>query len=390
VTHECTGPTKRNFGNSCPSLAQVIGAINRKLEELEQDDRLDQEKKPRVKRLRQYAEDFKGVYETEIELGRVVDTATLCYILYHALDYPQISTAVTTVLVSGLTTTGAMKQKLAHRLAGAIIGGLIFGLGSIVFLFPQMDSITALCALVAPVTFIAAWSAAGRRFGYVGLQIAFSFFTVTLATSKAPMELAPTRDRLVGIALALIVMCFVFDQVWPVRTITMMRQALASVLRLEAQVLSVAATEVQSFDLGFRIDGLRHHVSAGIAEIRGLREALLYEFGVDHEAHKAAGETVLRAALTSGSLFWNELAVLERTQDRDLATREKLLKIRSALAKRLETIADAVVEQKPIVPLRETSLEAGRFPPDSREAEYVNIMVSRYREVESILLDLPA
>ena len=162
------------------------------------------------------------------------------------------------------------------------------------------------------------------------------------------------------------------------------------VLRLEAQVLSVAATEVQSFDLGFRIDGLRHHVSAGIAEIRGLREAQLYEFGVDHEAHKAAGETVLRAALTSGSLFWNELAVLERTQDRDLATREKLLKIRSALAKRLETIADAVVEQKPIVPLRETSLEAGRFPPDSREAEYVNIMVSRYREVESILLDLPA
>jgi hypothetical protein len=78
---------------------------------------------------------------------------------------------------------------------------------------------------------------------------------------------------------------------------------------------------------------LRHHVSAGIAEIRGLREAQLYEFGVDHEAHKAAGETVLRAALTSGSLFWNELAVLERTQDRDLATREKLLKIRSVLAK---------------------------------------------------------
>src|SRR5579864_8660247 len=27
---------------------------------------------------------------------------------------------------------------------------------------------------------------------------------------------------------------------------------------------------------------------------------------------------------------------------------------------------------------------------DSREAEYANVMVSRYREVESILLDLPA
>ena len=98
---------------------------------------------------------------------------------------------------------------------------------------------------------------------------------------------------------------------------------------------------------------------------------------------------MLRAALTSGSLFWNELAVLERKQDRDLVTGAKMLKIRSVLATRLKTIADAVVEEEPITPLRETSLEAGLFPPDSREAEYANIMVSRYREVESILLDLP-
>jgi multidrug resistance protein MdtO len=316
--------------------------------------------------------------------------ATLCYILYHALDYPEISTAVTTVLVAGLTSTGAMKQKLVHRLAGAIVGGLVLGLGSIVFLFPHMDSITALSGLVAAVTFIAAWSAAGRRFGYVGLQIAFSFFTVTLATSSAPTELAPARDRLVGIGLALIIMWFVFDQVWPVRTITMMRQALASVLRGEAQLLSVSGTEVQSPDLGFRIDGLRHHVSTRIADIRNLQEAVLYEFGVDHEGHKAAGETMLRAALTSASLFWNELAVLERTQDRDLVTDEELLKIRRAVAKRLETMAEAVVEQKPVEPLDESGLDGEHFLPGAREAEYANTLLSRYKEVESILLNLSA
>src|SRR4029077_13316781 len=212
--------------------------------------------------------------------------ATLCYIAYHALDYPGISTAVTTVLVSGLTSTGVMKQKLAHRVAGAIVGGLLLGLGSIVFLFPQMDSITALCGLVAGVAFIAAWSAAGRRFGYIGLQIAFSFFTVTLATSRAPSELAPARDRLVGIGLALLIMWFVFDQVWPVRTITMMRQALASVLRGEAQLFELAGSAIDSGDLDSRIDALRHSVSATIAEIRMLHEAVLYEFGVDHEVHK--------------------------------------------------------------------------------------------------------
>jgi multidrug resistance protein MdtO len=315
--------------------------------------------------------------------------ATLCYILYHALDYPGISTAVTTVLVSGLTTTGAMKQKLAHRLAGAIVGGLLLGLGSIVFLFPLMDSITALSGLVGAVAFIAAWTAAGRRFSYIGLQIAFSFFAVTLATSSAPTELAPARDRLVGIGLALVIMWFVFDQVWPVRTITMMRQALASVLRGVAQLLSVASMGMQPSELRYRIDGLRHQVSARIGEIRNLHEAVLYEFGVDHEAHKAAGEIVLRAALSSGSLFWNELAVLERRQDRDVLTAEGLLRIRSVLANRLETLADAVLEHKPISAFRETELELEHFPRGSREAEYAKSMVSRYKEFESILLDLP-
>jgi multidrug resistance protein MdtO len=315
--------------------------------------------------------------------------ATLCYILYHALDYPEISTAVTTVLVTGLTSSGAMKQKLAHRLVGAIVGGLLLGLGSIVFLFPHMDSITALSGLVAAVTFIAAWSAAGRRFGYVGLQIAFSFFAVTLATSSAPTELAPARDRLVGIGLALVIMWFVFDQVWPVRTITMMRQALASVLRGEAQLLSIVGGEMRSADLNSRIDGLRHQVSARISEIRSLHEAVLYEFGIHHETHKSAGETLLRAALTAGSLFWNELAMLERKQDRDLATDKELLKIRRAVAKELEAMADAVVEYKSIAQLGETALETDHFPLSPREEEYANSVVSRYREVESILLDLP-
>jgi hypothetical protein len=70
-----TPPSKTSEAPAHPLLSDW--AINRKLEELEQDYGLDQEKKPRVKRLRQYAEDFKGVYQAEIELGRVVDTAGL-------------------------------------------------------------------------------------------------------------------------------------------------------------------------------------------------------------------------------------------------------------------------------------------------------------------------
>jgi len=315
--------------------------------------------------------------------------ATLCYILYHALDYPEISTAVTTVLVSGLTT-GAMKQKLAHRLAGAIVGGLLLGLGSIVFLFPHMDSITALSGLVAAVAFVAAWTAAGRRFGYVGLQIAFSFFAVTLATSSAPTELAPARDRLVGIGLALVVMWFVFDQIWPVRTITMMRQALASVLRGEAQLLSVSRTEAQSPSFASTIDGLRHHVSTKITEIRNLHEAVLYEFGVDREPHKVAGEIILRAALNSSSLLWNELVLLERPQGRNLLAIDGIVEIRRILAKQLDALAQDILEEAPVQPLRDLGVEDQHVSEDSPEKVYLHTLRSSYAKLEDILLSLPA
>jgi multidrug resistance protein MdtO len=311
--------------------------------------------------------------------------ATLCYVAYHALDYPGISTAVTTVLVAGLTSTGAMKQKLAHRVAGSIVGGPILGLGSVVFLLPFMDSITPLCVLVAIVAFIAAWCAAGRRFGYVGLQIAFSFFTVTLATSRAPSELAPARDRLIGIGLALVVMWFVFDQIWPVRTVSMMRQSLARVLRGEAQLFKLAGSAIESGVLASRIDTLRHSVSATITELRTLHEAILYEFGVDHEAHKAAGETILRAALSSSALFWNELAVLERSEDRDLRSNPRLLAVRSTLSTRLDDLAESVEKDRPIESNVAEGLAELQRLLDPREAEYVSTMISRYKDMESIL-----
>jgi multidrug resistance protein MdtO len=248
-----------------------------------------------------------------------------------------------------------------------------------------MDSITALCGLVAAVSFIAAWCAAGRRFGYVGLQIAFSFFTVTLATSSAPTELAPARDRLVGIGLALVIMWFVFDQVWPVRTVTIMRQALARVLRGDAQLFGLAGSSFEAGDLASRTNALRHSVGATIAEMRILHEALLYEFGVSHEAHKAAGETILRAALSSGALFWNELAVLERNQDRDLRSNPGLLAIRSTLAGGFDALAESVTKNRQVEPLAGLQIPAAEQSQEARDAEYSNTMMSRYRDVESIL-----
>ena len=165
--------------------------------------------------------------------------ATICYIVYHAINWPGISTSVTTVMVTGLVTSGAVKQKLTFRLIGATIGGLLLGIGAEVFLFPFMDSITSLVIVVSAVAFVAAWIGAGPRFNYVGLQIAFAFYFVSLSGFTAPTELAPARDRLAGIMLAVIVMWFVFDQVWPVRTVAEMRRVVASVLKDASRVVAL-------------------------------------------------------------------------------------------------------------------------------------------------------
>jgi multidrug resistance protein MdtO len=54
--------------------------------------------------------------------------ATVCYIFYHAVDWPGISKSVTTVFFTALGSTGASKQKLLFRILGAAIGGLFLAL----------------------------------------------------------------------------------------------------------------------------------------------------------------------------------------------------------------------------------------------------------------------
>jgi multidrug resistance protein MdtO len=53
--------------------------------------------------------------------------ASLCYIIYNSIDWPGISTAITTCLLTALSTVGSSRQKQALRFAGAIGGGVVPG-----------------------------------------------------------------------------------------------------------------------------------------------------------------------------------------------------------------------------------------------------------------------
>lgn len=208
--------------------------------------------------------------------------ASLCYIFYNAVDWPGISTAVTTCFVTALSTIGSSHQKQILRIIGAL-GGSALGLGAQVFVLPHFDSIGDFTLVFGAVTIVAAWIAtSGPRLSYVGVQVAFAFYIINLQEFKIQTALAPARDRVVGILLGLSVMWVVFDRLWAAPAVVQMRKTFIASLRLLAQF----AREPLSKDARVateRSHFLRESINKNFADARMLGDGVLFEFGPSRE-----------------------------------------------------------------------------------------------------------
>jgi len=314
--------------------------------------------------------------------------ATLCYIVYNAVDWPGISTSVTTVMVTGLSTTAAMKQRFTLRILGSLLGGLILGLGTIVFLFPSMDSITSLIVLVGILAFVGSWIAGGPRFNYLGLQVAFSFYLVALSDSSASTELAPARDRFIGILFALVVMWFVFDQIWPVRTVTAMRRVLASILRSAAKLFVLIDNVEQHDQLLRETESLRDRLAKNISSLRTMSEVVEYEFGDDREQHIRSSELILQISITAAALIWNQVAVLHDEQGTDCLAEPVLAQMRRRLTDHLYILAEAV-ERKTSSPAEHLSSLVDRHLLENEHyGEYAKNTIARYEDLRTLASQL--
>src|SRR5260370_21089204 len=130
--------------------------------------------------------------------------ASLCYIVYDSIAWPGINTAVTTCLLTGLSTIGASRQKQILRFAGALVGGFLIGMGSQIFILPYLDSIAEFTLLFVLVTGVAAWFlTSSPRLSYFGLQVALAFYLINLEKFAVQTSLSIARDRIVGILLGL-------------------------------------------------------------------------------------------------------------------------------------------------------------------------------------------
>ena len=205
--------------------------------------------------------------------------ASLCYIIYNSLFWPGISTAVTTCLLTALSTIGASRQKQVLRFAGALIGGLGIGMGAQVFILPYIDSIGGFMVLFVVVMGAAAWLATSSpRLSYFGVQVAVAFCLITLQEFKIQTSLAVARDRVVGILLGLVMMWLAFDRLWSAPAGVEIKRVFVSTLRLLAQF----AREPVSKDIRVAIErsyALREMINAQFDKVRSLADSVLFEFG---------------------------------------------------------------------------------------------------------------
>ncbi len=209
--------------------------------------------------------------------------ASLCYLIYNLIAWKGISTAVTTCILTALTTIGASRQKQILRFGGAVVGGVILGIGAQMFVLPALDSIAGFLVVFVAVSALAAWIAtSGPRLSYFGVQIAVAIYLINLQEFKFQTSLSVARDRAAGILLGLIAMWLIFDQLWGASAVVEMQRTFVSTIRFLAMLMkapvskepasAIEETYVLRDRIGNNFESLRQHADGVMLEFGRTRE----------------------------------------------------------------------------------------------------------------------
>jgi multidrug resistance protein MdtO len=235
--------------------------------------------------------------------------ASLCYIIYNAKDWPGVSTSITTCFLTALSTIGSSHQKQILRIAGAIVGGLVLGIGAQIFILPFLDSVTGFTLLFLAVTIPAVWVAtSGPRLSYFGVQILVAFYLINLSEFKVQTSLVLARDRVIGIFLGLLVMWLAFDRLWGSPAIVEMKKMFIANMLVLAQFVREPVWK----DMKVAIEHsytLRETINKNFENIRNLADYVLLEFGPARQQHLAWRDRIVRWQPQLRALFLLRIAL---------------------------------------------------------------------------------
>ncbi|MBV8135401.1 MAG: FUSC family protein [Deltaproteobacteria bacterium] len=126
----------------------------------------------------------------------------------------ELSTVLTTVLITALPTYGASLRKMILRIVGATLGGAV-SLVTIMIVSPNFETLPAYMIAVFVVFYISAYSALGSgRIAYAGKQIGTTFALVFAGLSPS-VEIYEPLWRIWSILLGTLVAGTIDFMVWP-------------------------------------------------------------------------------------------------------------------------------------------------------------------------------
>ena len=197
----------------------------------------------------------------------------ICYLTINLLDWPGIHTSMLTCFIVGLTTVGETMQKFSLRIAGCCVGAAA-GLFAIVYVVPNITSITALLLLIGMVTLPTAWVAVGRpSVSYIGFQAAFALYLCILQGDEPKFDLTTIRDRTIGIIFGNVVIYVIYTRVFPVSVLGKVRGELIQLIDRCREVLRSIAGGAPAIETASRAAEMQ----AYLEEIESSAVALGYE-----------------------------------------------------------------------------------------------------------------
>lgn len=169
--------------------------------------------------------------------------SVICYLVYTALDWQDIHTAMITCYVAALGTAGETVHKLTLRIVGCLIGALM-GVLSLIFIVPSLSDIGQLMALVFGALLLSAWVSSGNeRIAYAGIQSGLAFLLTVLHGFSPSTDLGVALDRVLGILLGNLVVYLIFTYVWPVAIADFVRTRIRSLVTGLSNLAALSPTE---------------------------------------------------------------------------------------------------------------------------------------------------
>jgi multidrug resistance protein MdtO len=247
--------------------------------------------------------------------------ASVCYVLYNALDWPGIgTTSVLTCIVTAQSTSGNSLQAQLLRLSGFAAGGLVMGISAQILILPGIDSIFGFALFFAAGTAIAAWFATSSpRLAFFGVQMALSFYFVNLQDARIQTDLTIARDKVIGVLLGILAMGFFFDRFGAKSDAEQLQKLLARNVRLLAQLAVCPVTRDRAIAVS-QINGLRSQINENFASLESQMDAVRFEFEFRHRYEEAVAECgrIQRAEPGLRSIFLLELSLLSHRGRREI------------------------------------------------------------------------